>query len=381
MSELSRAPRVEALDWLRGGLATSVMLHHYAGYLTIETGAGSLLGRLGIYAVSAFFLLSGLSLTIVYRDRFHHWAELRDFALKRLARIAPLLWVATTWQLCVLWKLNRAGKTQIPIHGIDLLGNYTLTFGFVKPASAFATGAWSIGLELVFYTLFPCLIVASRRGRFANVLAFAPLLAAFAVKTAEMTAGSGTLADHWAAYVHPLNHAAYFAAGVVLGRWVRPGSLKRGMAWGLVAVGAVLVFWPVQGDLIQLVGGASRLVLSGVAAGAVALLYCGNPPSAGVLTRPLKFLGEVSYGLYLLHPLVFSPAVSLGRKLGLPAFWACWLVAVPASLGLATLSLRFLEKPAMDWMNQRLQRSQRLRSAKQSDRLPAPTTEPQRRVA
>ena len=77
-----------------------------------------------------------------------------DFFRKRFFRIYPLLWLATIVSILI------SKKTANPS---DVLLNLSGLFGFVKWDTYFATGAWSIGNELVFYSLFPVLILVFRK--------------------------------------------------------------------------------------------------------------------------------------------------------------------------------------------------------------------------
>ncbi len=85
--------RVESLDYLRGLMAISVMLYHYGYYSGILLDSSSLLGKLGIYAVSIFYILSGLSLAIVYKNKITSTSDICNFWIKRICRIAPLFWL------------------------------------------------------------------------------------------------------------------------------------------------------------------------------------------------------------------------------------------------------------------------------------------------
>jgi len=82
--------RVESLDYLRGLMALAVMIYHYVAWTIGGLEADSVLGRLGIYAVSVFYILSGLSLAIVYNDRISSIGDVRDFMIKRVFRIFPI---------------------------------------------------------------------------------------------------------------------------------------------------------------------------------------------------------------------------------------------------------------------------------------------------
>jgi peptidoglycan/LPS O-acetylase OafA/YrhL len=67
--------RLESLDWLRGSMALSILLYHLGG----PHDASTPLGKLAVYGVSIFFILSGLSMAIGY-DKY-----IRDMRSSRSA--------------------------------------------------------------------------------------------------------------------------------------------------------------------------------------------------------------------------------------------------------------------------------------------------------
>ena len=58
--------RIESLDWLRGLMAIAIMFYHLTSWHISPLDSSNILGRLGIYGVSVFFVLSGLSMAVVY---------------------------------------------------------------------------------------------------------------------------------------------------------------------------------------------------------------------------------------------------------------------------------------------------------------------------
>jgi len=147
--------RFESLDWIRGLMAFSIMFYHYTSRYIKLTNSGSVTGRLGIYGVSAFYILSGLSLAIVYNKKITNFNSIKVFVIRRFFRIIPLLWFVTIIYLLV----HRIPQYYLPIPSLNkLLLNLTGLFGFISPKSYFLTGAWSIGNELVFYSIFPLII-------------------------------------------------------------------------------------------------------------------------------------------------------------------------------------------------------------------------------
>ena len=135
--------RIYPLDAVRGALAIGVMVYH----VTYWSG-GAEFTSLGTYGVYAFFALSGVALEHVYGHRL----RLGQFALARVARLAPL------WLITVLLSIAVFG----PVSPDVLLLNATGLFGFVEPGrTSIPVGGWSIGIEVGLYVLF--VVLASRR--------------------------------------------------------------------------------------------------------------------------------------------------------------------------------------------------------------------------
>ena len=63
------------LDYLRGLAAFGIMVYHYRFWLTGEFSSDSFMGRVGLYGVSIFYVLSGLTLFLVYYEKMHFSKE------------------------------------------------------------------------------------------------------------------------------------------------------------------------------------------------------------------------------------------------------------------------------------------------------------------
>ena len=161
--------RIDSLDYLRGFMATIIMIYHYSIWLFGNYDSETLLGRLGIYGVSTFYVISGLTLYIVYKNRLS-LKSLHTFFIKRFFRIYPLLWVCILLNIVLLGKSYSAEKIWLNVTGL---------FGLVAPDQYIPTGAWSIGNELVFYLLFPILLISMKRVKW--MAWFLSLLALFII--------------------------------------------------------------------------------------------------------------------------------------------------------------------------------------------------------
>lgn len=142
--------RLYNLDYLRGIVAFGIMIYHFFTWSFGTFSSDTFLGRLGIYGVSIFYVLSGLTLYYVYHSRMEPTKDdIIYFFNKRIYRIYPLLWLATISSIILSRKFPDIQNLALNLTGL---------FGLFKWDTYFATGAWSIGNELVFYIFFPLFI-------------------------------------------------------------------------------------------------------------------------------------------------------------------------------------------------------------------------------
>lgn len=290
--------RLHNLDYLRGLAAFGIMIYHYLSWTYGHYLSDSFLGRVGVYGVSVFYILSGLTLFYVYRSKLEPFvAGSIDFIVKRIFRIFPLLWLVVFATLAIR-------KTFPGIAALFL--NLTGLFGFVSWDESIAAGSWSIGNELVFYALFlPYMFLLGK-----NRLVFiAAVLAAFAIYlyfAFVVMDPSGTLTTQWRDYVNPLNQFFLFLGGIIIGYTLKDVDVSKAVAVFILAAGlALFIFYPVEGNTIRLVSGVNRLVFTLSCLMICTGFYKMKVELPAVLLKPFTLLGEGSYSVYLIHPLVF----------------------------------------------------------------------------
>jgi exopolysaccharide production protein ExoZ len=305
--------RLYTLDYLRGLAAFGIMVYHFLFWLHGPFMANQFLGRVGIYGVAIFYVLSGLTLYHVYEysnegGRF----SLSTFFKKRFFRIFPLLWLVT---ICAIILSQKQPNL------IDLLLNLSGMFGFLRWDVSFATGAWSIGNELVFYSVFPLILFACMRSRlllFILLIAAATLHHYFSFHVLDANHSS---AEQWHDYVNPLNQIFFFISGCVIGFLTKQRHFAIGTSTSILIGGlALFILTPAVGNNIVLLTGVNRWIFT-----AACLLICLgayklNIPLTGKLHSALKMLGESSYSVYLLHGLVFTVWAFLLKKIILFGF-------------------------------------------------------------
>lgn len=290
--------RLHNLDYLRGLSALSIMFFHYFSWMYGRYSADSFLGRVGVYGVSIFYILSGLTLCYVYDVRQDPSASTADFIVRRIFRIFPLLW------LVILFTLALRGT----LPGVEsLFLNFTGLFGFVDWNHYIATGTWSIGNELVFYVLFLPYMFLLRYNRPVFVIAcvFAFLLYLY-FPFVRMDPDK-SFESQWVHYVNPLNQFFLFLGGMIIGYSLRTVNVHNALSAFLIIGGlALFILFPVEGDRINLVTGLTRLVLTLSCFMICIGFYKISLDLPAILATPLKLLGDCSYCIYLIHPLVYT---------------------------------------------------------------------------
>jgi len=265
--------RIESLDYLRGVMAVSVMLYHYIGWSFETLGGETLLGKLGIYAVSIFYILSGLSLTIVYNNRIEKNSDILNFVIKRVFRIFPLFWLVVTASLLLKYIHSVVGAGTFDVSSYTIFLNYSLLFGFFEHTAYLSTGAWSIGNEIVFYSIFPIVFfLSSKRSVILPFVIIVSLIIGLYFSLVLLDSEK-PLSKQWSLYINPFNQIFLFMAGVAIGKW---GALLQErlsqFGWALLGIVTLLfVFFPAQGDKVQIVTGAERWVFSMLC---ILLVFC-----------------------------------------------------------------------------------------------------------
>ena len=290
--------RLSSLDYLRGFSALGIMVYHYMFWLNGAFTSDQFMGRVGVYGVAVFYVLSGLTLFHVYEQTTAGANfSISHFFKKRIYRIFPLLWLVTLSSIVLSRKLPNL---------VDVLLNLTGLFGFLRWDVYFSTGVWSIGNELVFYSIFPLIMYVTRRS--PSLLFALLLLSAFTHHFfAFQTINTDTsLSDQWHSYVNPLNQFFFFLSGCVLAYLFKKRQFKTVHCMALIALSLVVfVAYPASGDTVQLITGTNRWIFSLASILLCLGFYKATTHLPSALHRALSLLGEGSYSLYLLHPLVY----------------------------------------------------------------------------
>lgn len=356
LEQVAGVDRVASLTGVRA-LAALLVVGTHAAYTTgkYTHGYAGLLGSRMEIGVPIFFVLSGF---LLYRPWVRATAlgrpdpSVRRYTWHRVRRIMPA-YVVTVLLAYLVYHFRTAGPN--PGHNwIGLLRNLTLTqiytdnymFGHLHQG---LTQMWSLAVEVAFYAVLPLLAYLTLawlcRRRWRPVLLLAGLTVTAAITPAWLTlVHVGDFLPDGARLWLP-GYLAWFVAGMVLAVLEAMGV----RCYGFVAIPLALICYliastPIAGEPTTSPAKLSEALVKAafyavIAALAVAPLALGNRGWYAQLlaSRPMVWLGEISYEIFLVHLVlmevvmveVLHTPVYTGSMLGL--FAVTMVVTVPVS--------------------------------------------------
>lgn len=350
--------RLPALDGLRGIAILLVLLYHYG------------LFPAGWCGVQLFFCLSGFLITqrlLETRTR-GMCSYLFLFYARRILRIFPAYYLYLTG-IAIFWFFS--GEPDRFSRDFFYLLTYTFNFqtpGLVRPDYQatdlyYYLHFWSLCIEEQFYLIWPLLCFFVNRDLFRYLFVVISLTSLCFRWQFGLTAAMGVSIQPacWTVYTHPLAQLDGFVWGAALAfiHWERWEYWETGRWWNGAYVSIVLAFsglaaaWPGPLQLIDdLARHAWLFPLLACASTLVILQILRGEKGVAFLTlAPLRRLGRVSYGMYIIHMVIIRGYLAIQPENGIfqigsiAAGLACLLLAWL----LAELSFRWLEFPLIRW--------------------------------
>jgi peptidoglycan/LPS O-acetylase OafA/YrhL len=349
---MDREQRLTQLDGLRGLAALAVVVHHFPpAHIPID------LGRIGVWL---FFVLSGFLITgILLRARFEARTSsqgrlgiLRAFYARRFLRIFPLYYAVLIGGAVFEPRVRRV----FPWFFFYLSNLYNAWAGELNiPMNHF----WSLAVEEHFYLTWPALVLfapetwllpilglivaAGPISRFLLLQATGNTVTAsvFTTSCLDPLAMGGMLALLVSRGAPPISRrrldGALLGGGLglmVLCHGLAGTSAKPEWAASLMPLAWSLLFAWLVGRAAEGLRGPSRFILE---------------------SRPLTYIGVISYGVYVYHPLIPRLSGLILRPFGIP--WVAGIMrsnpltfvfVLVASLLVASVSWFAFEKPIND---------------------------------
>jgi peptidoglycan/LPS O-acetylase OafA/YrhL len=306
----------------------------------------------GPAAVVLFFVLSGTVLTLsLQREATFTASTLLRYWTRRLFRLYPLLIGATAFGAILYWTSPVAeeapGTSTWVFPFLDKVPQLSdVSKNMLGVSNSMNIPAWSISVEIIVSVIFPAIFLLAIHGtRWTNTFALMALAVLAIMKPVRYREVEVYL---FAFFLGPvlLLYARPYADRV----WQMTKAARRTI---VVAICAVVLMFERLYSPTEWNNGVSAVVQAVGAAAIIALIYYG--PWSGVLYRRWSiWLGDISYGIYLIHfpILIFlvrfilpvMPAVhNPFQQLGLVVALACATMAL--AIPIAWAANRVIELP------------------------------------
>jgi peptidoglycan/LPS O-acetylase OafA/YrhL len=364
--------RFVAVDGLRGYLALSVFLHHSViWYYYLHTSQWDLPPsrfyiHLGQSSVALFFMITAFLFFSKIMDARKTGIDWTKLLVGRVMRLGPLYLFAMAIMLTIIAWTTR-GQIRVPASSLAKAVASWLSFSIpgrpdinTVPGTLVTSGVtWSLVYEWFFYLALPALALLFRAG--------VPLL------YVGLSAASIAAVPAWGL---ELKIAEAFLGGMVASVLVRSETFCRYARKGVFSLVILGCGYMVVTDYGSAFERRPLALLSLI----FVLIAAGND-LFGMLSRAgSRVLGELAYGIYLLHGILLFTTFQLllqtdvVRAMSPEVHWLLIMALTVALILICFATFRWIETPGMrctgkvtDWLRERLS----LRSKRPSDILPS----------
>ena len=367
MSEISSAafadskPHYRILDGLRGVAAIIVIGYHI--FEAFATSPYDQHFNHGYMAVDFFFILSGFVIGYAYDDRWGKRMTMKDFFRRRLIRLQPMvvmgallgtltfliagreMWDGTIAPLTMVMLallLHMFLIPALPGAGAEVRGN-----GEMFPLNG---PSWSLFFEYIGNILYALILrrLSTRALKVLVALAGAGL-ATYAIGSFS---GYGHLGVGWSLGGTNLQGGFLrllfaFSAGLLMSRIFKPWRI-RGAFWISSLAIIVLLSMPYIGDSgTHWMNGLYDAVCTIIIFPILVWIGASGVTTDRTTTRACKFLGDISYPLYMVHyPFMYLFYAWVWKnELTFAQTWPVALVLLFGNILLAWLTLKFYDEP------------------------------------
>jgi peptidoglycan/LPS O-acetylase OafA/YrhL len=298
----------ETIQALRFLAALMVVVTHSTFYTAERLGGGPFWAN-GGRGVDIFFVISGFVMVISSDHMMGAPGFWKKFIVRRLIRIMPMYWLATTIKLIVLL-LVPSVVLHSDVDIIHIVSSYLLipTMNVEGEAKPLLAVGWTLYYEMFFYVLFAAAIYLR-----ANIYYFVGVI------LIGLSVLSIFRERDWPTVLMFANPKVLeFLFGMLIAKLVLNGEkLNAALSAFLFVAASLILIEPydfMPGILPAVISEeipAALLVL-----GAVGL----EPYLRGRLPRTVLFMGDASYVLYLFHPLLVPLIPTVMKKIGMHDF-------------------------------------------------------------
>jgi peptidoglycan/LPS O-acetylase OafA/YrhL len=367
MNDISR---VKSLDSIRGIAALAVLFNHcyilsdvvkaqiHQGIDKLGEPFSSILTLLvklstaGTSAVILFFILSGFVLTL---SLINHKSTYKHFIIKRFFRLYPVLFISIIISYFLHYFIGSGDGTQFsdwyrtfispPINlSTDNLLNHLIPIILSIEHVYLDMPIWSLAYEIRISILFPFIVLLCMKYNrifFSSLLLIAAGITYFILDKNGINVRNALQETATSRFIITGYFSIFFLIGISLAlRYDTMRSFTKTLSPTikilLIITALLLMINNMQAVLFDYLCGAGATII-------IILAFSWDGFARTLTSKPLLWLGRISYSLYFVHCIVLYAVCSLfGSSLNI---WYIIAIIITASLLCAELMARFIEYP------------------------------------
>jgi peptidoglycan/LPS O-acetylase OafA/YrhL len=321
----------------------------------------------GDFGVVSFFVLSGyLITTLLLRERDKTGGiDGKHFYVRRAARLLPALLLALGGYVALSGRLGQSLGSAIGNALVALFYGMDIKIGYIQHHSNQLSWAWSLSIEEQFYLVWPLILGVAlwrRRVGVAAAIATVGVIYPIIMRIATEPKTSYILLDpnglHWSfrTYFSPDTRmdALFLGCLLALALWKWPRMVRRWPAIVLSLAGMVITGFA-YADTNVFTRSTQTIWLPVVTFASAGLIYglLGAPKfivARFLAFRPISYLGQISYGVYLWNSTLGLFAGTLINRHHQFERGTVWLAMTAFA---AITSFHLVEKPILNRVSQR----------------------------
>ncbi len=348
--EFKKNIHFKGLNGIRAICAFAVVISHASlSLLVIGLEPGKIFG-LAAYGVTAFFALSGFLITYLLMEekQAYEKVSVKKFYIRRILRIWPLYFGYMILAIISDIYIFNAGNFSSIGYYIFFFPNIPFSYemaGMTTVVPIYLLGHfWSLGVEEQFYAFYPWLFRI-----FKNI--FKVLLSMFfIVLILKLTAkyiSYKTGNPFWYSWLDNTRFDAMACGGI--GAYL----LKYKYDWVVKLIKSkilhlittaiiVLVFI----NKLAIPNSLSHIIVAVTTVVTIYYAHLLNKPYINLSNKYIDYLGKISFGVYVYHPLVIGYSALFFKNLHMPATVKTglfFITVIVFTIGLSVLSYKYFE--------------------------------------
>ncbi len=346
------------LNGLRAIAAVAVVFSHTTQGLAAFGLDPFILGRypdgnprttlLAGFGVSIFFALSGFLITyLLLAERETGTINVRNFYIRRVLRIWPLYYLYLGLSVITLIAFHVHFEKQSMLFYVFLMANMPFIFGGLMPLVGHY---WSLGVEEQFYAFWPWIVKKSRSVlKITIIITTSLILLKTAFKLLDMRYGISWpynflhVTRFHCMTIGAIGAICYFQKDRLFMR-LSNHFMMQTFAWLIILLVALNRF-----HIISFLDNEIIAVIT-------VILIIGQIEKTNRIVNldlPLfDFLGKISYGIYVIHPIVIfyaAKSITFSGSANVLHYLFVYMLISGMTIAFAWLSYTFFEKRFMRW--------------------------------